>query len=423
MRILHLVHQYPPEFVGGTELVTETLAGEQVKQGHRVSVFYPSPAARQDVLAGKSSSETGVRVYAAPMAGEESSRTRIFLNTFREPDLSAAFGRVLAETQPDLVHIQHLMGLPASLVRQIRQANVPYVVTLHDYWFPCANAQLLTNYDQTVCAGPRWWVNCGRCTLARAGRDSRLLGPALAPLLAARARLLRPVLAQAAAIIAPTHFVRQTYAELGLPSDKITVIPHGIEPPPEPASPKSSHRPGTLNIAYVGGIAHQKGVQVLVEAVNGLPEEGVTLTVYGNLDSHPDFAARLQALARHPGIRFPGRVARDALWAGLAEADVLAVPSLWYETAALVIQEGFAAGLPVLASDLGALRERVQDGVDGLLLPAGDVAAWRKALRRLRDEPELWSQLRRGIRPVRTLDENVADIMDIYAQVLNPFSG
>ncbi|MCB9913645.1 MAG: glycosyltransferase [Planctomycetes bacterium] len=64
----------------------------------------------------------------------------------------------------------------------------------------------------------------------------------------------------------------------------------------------------------------------------------------------------------------------------LAAADVVAVPSLWPENAPFVIREAFAAGRPVLASDTPALRESVSDGVDGRLLPQGDVAAWRAAL-------------------------------------------
>ena len=226
---------------------------------------------------------------------------------------------------------------------------------------------------------------------------------------------LRRVLAGAAAIIAPTHFVRQTYAALGLPVARLVVVGHGLALPPGYVPPKrEAARPGMLHVVYLGSVAWQKGVHVLVAAVNQLPHEGVRLTIYGSLDDFPDYVADLRARATHPGIRFAGRIDRAALWAALAQADVLAVPSLWYETAALVIQEGFAAGLPVVAADLGALTERVRDGVDGLLLPAGDAAAWRDALRRLRDTPGLLDQLRTNIQPVRTIAEHVSEIERVY---------
>lgn len=420
MRILHLVHQYPPEFVGGTELYTQALAGYQAQMGHQVALFYPSTAPEGAAPAGATpvpiqprTSADGVRVYGVPLGAR--SRAAVFAATFRQPALGQALAPVLAAEQPDLVHVQHLMGLPAGLVTQIQAAGIPYVVTLHDYWYPCANAQLVTNYDGTVCAGPRAWVNCGRCTLARAGHDWPWLAPGLAPLLAYRAARLRRVLAGAAAIIAPTHFVRQTYAALGLPVARLVVVGHGLALPAGfVPSTREPARPGMLHVVYVGSVAWQKGVHLLVEAANQLPHDGVRLTIYGSLDDFPDYVADLRARAAHPGIRFAGRIDRAALWAALAEADVLAVPSLWYETAALVIQEGFAAGLPVVASDLGALTERVRDGVDGLLLPAGDVAAWRDALRRLRDTPGLLDQLRAHIQPVRTIAEHVSEIEQVY---------
>ena len=420
MRILHLVHQYPPEFVGGTELYTQALAAAQVQMGHQVALFHPSTAPEGSAPAGvpptpiqPRTGEDGVRVYGVPLGAR--GRTAVFAATFHQPALSRALAAVLAAERPDLVHVQHLMGLPAGLVTQIRAAGIPYVVTLHDYWYPCANAQLVTNYDGTVCAGPRAWVNCGRCALARAGHDWPWLAPGLAPLLAYRAARLRRVLAGAAAIIAPTQFVRQTYGALGLPVARLVVVGHGLVLPAGYVPPKrEAARPGMLHVVYLGSVAWQKGVHVLVAAVNQLPHEGVRLTIYGRLDDFPDYVADLRARATHPGIRFAGRIDRAALWAALAQADVLAVPSLWYETAALVIQEGFAAGLPVVAADLGALTERVRDGVDGLLLPAGDAAAWRDALRRLRDTPGLLDQLRTNIQPVRTIAEHVSEIERVY---------
>ncbi|MBK8930750.1 MAG: glycosyltransferase [Chloroflexi bacterium] len=226
MRILHVVHQYPPDDVGGTELYTQTLADWQAAQGHHTAVFTPSPQPPTDPALNQAH-ENGVQVYRLKLGPE--SRTRVFWRTFGQSQVMAGFTAVLDQEQPDLIHIQHLMGLPAGLVDVIIRAGIPYVVTLHDYWYLCANAQLLTNYDQTICEGPDWWLNCARCALARAGHPQAVAAvPALAPLLALRQQKLQRVLKQARAIITPANLRPDCMRETAVPHKKSTSCPTAL---------------------------------------------------------------------------------------------------------------------------------------------------------------------------------------------------
>lgn len=441
MRVLHLLHQYLPEYVGGTELYTQTLAAA-LQPRHINAIFYR--ISREGAGLSHRAEANGIRVWAAWDGLVTPSRR--FRATFRAPALHRAFAQVLDEFQPDLVHVQHLMGLPASLLTLLRQRGIPYLVTLHDYWWLCANAQLLTNYDETVCKGPEWWLNCGRCALARAGRgDSRLLGAGLAPLLAYREKLLRPQLQHARALIAPTRFVQSIYSQLGLAPEQITVIPHGIELPVSSEqlpvhNPQSTihHAPFTdnqslvsslqslsltispsppLRLCYIGGIAPQKGVHVLIEAVNDL-SEGVELLIGGDMDALPEYAAALRSQATYPGIRFLGSLSREQVWQTLRQSDLLVVPTLWYETASLIVQEAFAVGTPVVASRIGVMPERIQDGVDGRLFEVGDAAALRTLLLSFIHHPNHLHQLRQGIQPVFTIEQHVAQVEQLYDEVI-----
>ena len=410
MRILHLVHQYPPDHLGGTELYTQQLAAQLAARGHDVSVFFRRDGAEVCLEGWRESS--GVKVWAA--TSRTVTPTRRFLTTFGDQTLTAALAQVLQESRPDVVHVQHLMGLPAALIPLLRQQNIPYLVTLHDFWWVCANAQLVTNYSQAICAGPRLWLNCARCAVARAGQDALWpLSPALAPVLAVRAARLRPILDGASCLIAPTRFVRDVYVGLGLPASTMQIVSHGIALP-ERMPPRTRRVTSGLHVGYVGGIAWQKGVHVLVEAVNEMPADSVTLSIFGDLTPFPDYAQMVQGMAQHKGIRFVGQIDRQRLWQELVHLDVLVVPSLWYETAALVIQEAFAAGIPVLASNLGALAERVHHGVDGWLFPPGDSAALRAALLELWRSPEKLMQISLGIQPVRIIADHVDQLEIIY---------
>ncbi|MGB0386380.1 MAG: glycosyltransferase family 4 protein [Ardenticatenaceae bacterium] len=417
MRILHVVHQYPPEYIGGVELNTQLVAGGLAELGHEVAVFYRRSAEGSGIDCWRE--ESGVQVWAAYDGIVEP--TRRFLATFRDTSLHQHFQHVLQETQPDIVHIQHLMGLPLTLIDWLQQQSLPYVITLHDYWWVCANAQLLTNDTEEVCDGPQLWVNCGRCALARANKKNVLwLAPAIAPLFAYRHTLLRRVIKQAKQIIVPTGFTQEIHARLGLVEpERVQVIPYGIKLHhfASHSSPKPRSAEDMLQIAYVGGIARPKGVHVLVQALTELPPEAAHLSIYGDLNAFPDYVAQLQRVAT-PNIEFMGRIPNDQLLGRLAEADVLVVPSIWYETAALVIQEAFTVGVPVIASDLGALQYRVRHDIDGLHVPPGDWRALRDTLQRLLKDRSILARLRAGIKMNDTIENQVKAMEAAYMVAL-----
>ena len=414
MRILHIVHQYVPEHIGGTELYTQTLAQHQIAAGHSVAVFYPSLS---DEAPPKTPviDEVGVRLYGIPIG--QRSRTQVFRDTFSNQKLEAAFTAVLSTEEPDIIHIQHLMGLPLSLAHHINQAGIPYLVTLHDYWYLCANAQLLTNYNNTVCKGPNLWLNCAHCALARAGYNSIVpLIPAIAPLFGYRERRLRRILDGADLLVAPTQFTAAVYQQMGISAAKIRVVPHGINIPDK--LPLRTPSDSELHIAYIGGLSQQKGVHILIAAVNQLPAAGVKLSIIGDTTAFPDYVSQLKQQAQHSGISFNGRIPPTELWMTLARVDLVVVPSLWYETASLIVQEAFAAKVPVIASHIGALQERVEERVNGRFFPPGDSSALTQILLEFYHDKSQLEYLRAGIKPVYTIKEHLQDIESIYTQII-----
>ena len=404
--------------MGGTELYTQSLAQHQADAGHEVAVFYPSTQAQEGNgrYVPTPDLENNVHIYRVPLG--KRSPSAVFRDTFHQPQLLQAWTAVLAQEKPDIVHVQHLMGVPFSLIQHLIKTQTAYTITLHDYWYGCANAQLIKNKDSTICDGPnRFATNCGECLFARAGaKKLAWLAPAVAPLIKYRNKNTRHILQHAKKIIAPTRFVRQTFGEMGLPTENMQIIPHGIQLPDKLPTQKAQN--DKLNIGYVGSIAQQKGLHVLIEAVNQMPPDQVTLTLYGGLQTFPDYVAQLKKLITHPGINLAGRLPRADLWEKMANFNVAVLPTLWYEVSPLTIQEFFAVGVPIIASRIGAMPEKIDEGKDGLLFTPGSSVELRLLLESLLKQPEKLEHLQNGIGAVYSLGEHAEAVTAVYQQIL-----
>ncbi len=365
MRILQITHQFPPQHIGGVELITQHLAEDLGALGHAVTVLTRAPS---------ENAATGYAVATLP----EHPPSRRFTAAFSDGAALQHIERLLDTDVFDVAHIQHLIGFPLAAARLLRARGIPYVVTLHDFWFACANAQRVTNYDGTLCDGPQAG-SCGRCVTARAGLSGlagQALGSLLGPLMRNRNAQLRDILAAAARVTAPSQFVIDWFATQGCDTRSWQRVPYGIAGAPEARAPR---RGAACRIAYVGGLAPQKGAHVLVEAFNALPVDA-TLTIAGPLDTHPEYVQRLRALATHPGVHFVGALPHAEVWRLLATTDVFVAPSLWPETFMLVLHEAIAAGCYALASDIGALPEAIRATAHGAVFAPGDIAQLRQQL-------------------------------------------
>jgi phosphatidyl-myo-inositol alpha-mannosyltransferase len=166
------------------------------------------------------------------------------------------------------------------------------------------------------------------------------------------------------------------------------VIPNGVEVPDiVPAKTPANGRP--LRLAFVGQAVERKGLPILLRAFEALREHiPVELLVIGAGDED---VAPLMLDPR--GVRALGKVSDERKHAVLASADLLVAPSLGGESFGMVLTEGFAAGTPVVASDIAGYRDVVHDGGDGVLVPRGDATALAETLRDLALDPPRRAQM------------------------------
>ncbi len=178
-------------------------------------------------------------------------------------------------------------------------------------------------------------------------------------------------------------------------SGQLAVVPLGVDLSLfEPAERPPPRQP--LRVGYVGRLVPHKGVEVLLDAVASEPD--LTLRVIGDGPERDDLRARAECPDLAGRVTFAGFRSYGELRALYRDLDVVAVPSLetptWVEQFCRVAVEAMASGVPVVASDSGALPEVV--GAAGLLVPPGDAQALRTALIRLLRKPDCWTELRRA---------------------------
>ncbi len=168
------------------------------------------------------------------------------------------------------------------------------------------------------------------------------------------------------------------------------IIPNGVHVDAERAA-RSAHRPmgDTLQIVFVGQAVERKGLPLLLRAFEALRDHvPCELTVIG-----PSVEELAPLLIDPRGVRVLGKVDDETKWRELERADLACAPSLGGESFGMVLTEAFAAGTPVVASNIAGYRDVVRDGVDGILVPPGDAQALAEALRELYCEPEYRAEL------------------------------
>src|SRR3954447_11077928 len=168
------------------------------------------------------------------------------------------------------------------------------------------------------------------------------------------------------------------------------IVPNGVALPPGGAPAPRRRAPGQpLEIAFVGQAVERKGLPVLLRGFEALREHVPARLIVLGADPH-EFEP---LILDHRGIEVLGRVDEDEKARILARSHVLCAPALGGESFGMVLTEAFAAGTPVVASDIAGYRSVATDGHDAVLVPPGDAMALAEALRDLAAAPERLGRL------------------------------
>lgn len=411
MRVLHLCHNHPDLQPGGTEVLARGLFRE-LRDRHGVEGMFLAA-----VTGAHRPRRPGTLLQSVGGASDE---MLVWLGHFdrfamSQPDTYglASLAPLVAQVDPDIVHVHHLLLFGPETVDLIRRTapRARLVFTAHDFFPICPQEGQLFTTDGRLCRGPSL-DGCARCFPGRAPDD-----------LVMRDLQMRDLLSDFDRVLVPSAFARGRYIAAGWPAERLLLMPNGIagaDAPPPPPRPAPDGRRDRF--AFFGHINRYKGGTVLLEASRILSEEGTAhrVSLHGGTAYQPDaFLQRFNAaLDAAPRARHRGAYTAADLGALMAETDWVVVPSVWWENAPLVILEAFRHGRPVICGNVGGMAEMVRDGVDGLHAPVGDPAGLAAVMRRAAADPALWHRLASGIQGPDTIAQVADRHLSLYQELM-----
>jgi len=354
LKFLMISTHFPPHHLGGDAVFVEYLSNELIRRGHEVHVFY-NPSA-YELLRRDKPALPGVRDDDGPLIHPYHSHFGRL-----DPLMALSLGRwrraerrlteLERKIKPNVVHWHNsrgFIGIPFPFEGAVS------LYTTHDYTPVCPRSNLLKP-GMVLCDDPRW---CTICCI-RWGKPPQLWRTG-------KRRILR--FPDSLKLLSPSEFMARRYRQEGVNVHRVL---RGFVPD----LGRNFDRVDGLNdsIIYLGLMERHKGVQTLLDAfIRSRYRQGFRLYMIGEGTFKERLLEQVRMSRLDERIVIPGFLSRTVVEDIRRNAVAQIVPSVWYENAPSVALEAFSLGIPVLASDIGGLREIVGPDSGSEVFPPGD---------------------------------------------------
>ena len=349
LNFLHLTTFYPPYGFGGDAMQLYRLSHALADSGHHVDVIHCvdsyhilHPGAPPVAFA----EHPGV-IRHELRSGYGSLSPLLSQQTGRPWLKQTQIAEVLASRPYDVIHFHNISLLGPEILSVVPQhGHAVKMYTTHEHWLICPT-HVLWKMNRAPCEQPE----CLRCTI-HAKRP---------PQLWRYTGLLERMSAHVDQFLAPSRFTARMHAERGFPRS-VAYLPHFIDRVDNDWRQPGPRPQAAPYFLFVGRLEIIKGLQTLIEAWDQMPAHDLLVVGTGS------FEPQLRALAAgNPQIKFLGPLPQEQLGVLYYHALACIVPSITYETFGLTSVEAFARKTPVVARDLGALTEVIEDSGGGVL--------------------------------------------------------
>lgn len=317
--------------------------------------------------------------------------------------------QTLSDLKPDLIHVHNVQNFAAI---QSAWECAPTILTLHDYRYLCPSSNFYYRRTRSICDR-----KCGLgCFVKAATHRCMTPRPHFALNFYRRVRWMSDQFHRLAHVISPCRYGAQRLEQAGCSPNRISVVPYFC-----PLKPADAPRPVPVRptVLFIGRLAENKGVDVFIEAIGKLPKQ-VRGVVVGNLNQ--DTERKLRHMCRKAGcedrMTLRAWAAREEIQGIMNQSSVMVFPSLWAETLGIVGLESLASGVPVVASDVGGIREWLIPDKTGVLVQPGDSGQLADGISSILQSPQKLMEFgRNGIQLIRDrflVEQHVSKLLSIY---------
>jgi glycosyltransferase involved in cell wall biosynthesis len=437
LKIIHCLNHFMPQNVAGTEIYTKSLVQELLLKHIEAVVLIPNY--------GKTISNTyqyeDMRVI---QFAEPSIVDKALIMGKIIPEGLKYFKQIIENEKPSLVHF-HVVGgsngITLRHVQAVKQMGIKIVMTFHLAGYTCKTGNLMYK-NKELCNGVIDAMRCTRCIyidkkmgaikkniLYGAAVTSHALHhdatvwnnrlgtavgtPFLVDQLKKNLLLLSGVCDK---MVVLTNWYKKVLEINGVPSEKLVHIGQGL--PKQQAFEKNILKRDILKLVFVGRIHESKGLHLLIEALKQLSKEKIMLDIYGQINNDIYSNECMAVISTMKNVNWKGLLVPEMVVKTLSHYDCLCVPSVICEMSPLVIQEAFAAGIPVLGSDVYGNAEQIKNEENGWLFKYNDSEDLKNKMQMLIDDPEMIQDARTQIRLVKPFSKVADEYENLYREIV-----
>ena len=430
-----------PQHIAGTEVYTHTLAKLQKAKGHHVAIITPHIEFYNPGKIKKHYQYDGIDVYQFMETANPLNRD--IYSGKKKPEGLNNFFALIKILQPDVIHFHELnrsTGITIEHLKMAKQAGGKIFVTIHLSFYTCNTNKLIRN--NKLCEGIIKEFDCTACTfnsmfnmpaflaspmallsnlITRTGVTTAFKTGKLTTLISMPSTIkrikndLNELAKNTDQIISLTEWYKKILLLNGVPFNKITVIQQGLALLNQRVLQKDD-LPINLpvKVAFLGRIQFQKGVHLIIAAFKNFTAAEIVVDIYGQEEETIYYKNCIKNSLGLKNIFWKGLINREEVVDKLSGYDLLCLPSLFSEMSPLVIQEAFAAGIPVLASKVYGNIEQIRHGENGLVFNFNSADSLAEQLKLIINNPELINQMKSKIVPPDDFERVCNSYLNLY---------